>query len=79
MKSMSSRSMLLITMILSLLKKWSESSFTASRRIDFCTSSTLHPVFLIFLHIYIATPSNTLHSECSFVPRAASGPSVCSR
>lgn len=51
MKSMSSRSMLLRTRILSLLRKWSESSLTASRRIDFCTSSTLHPACLIFLHI----------------------------
>ena len=51
MNSMSSRSMSLMTMIFSLLRKWRLSSFTASRRIDFCTSSTLQPDFLIFLHI----------------------------
>mmetsp|Transcript_41360 Transcript_41360/g.113801 ORF Transcript_41360/g.113801 Transcript_41360/m.113801 type:complete len:264 (+) Transcript_41360:415-1206(+) len=49
--SMSSRSTSLMTRIFILARKWSESSFTASRRIDFCMRSTLHPDLEIFLHM----------------------------
>merc|ERR1719217_570824 len=52
MNSTSSRSMSLTTRIFILARKWRESSLTASRRMDFCTSSTLHPDFWIFLHMF---------------------------
>ena len=51
MNSMSLRSMLVTTMILSLDRKCSDKSFTASRRTDFWMSSTLQPVFWMALHI----------------------------
>ena len=51
MNSTSSRSMSLTTRIFIFARKCSESSLTASRRIDFCTSSTLQPDFWIFLHM----------------------------
>mmetsp|Transcript_5125 Transcript_5125/g.13160 ORF Transcript_5125/g.13160 Transcript_5125/m.13160 type:complete len:250 (+) Transcript_5125:495-1244(+) len=47
--SMSLRSTSVMTMIFILARKWSERSLVASRRIDFCTSRTLHPVSLILL------------------------------
>merc|ERR1719446_1570877 len=51
MNSMSSRSMSVTTMIFILARKCSERSLTASRRMDFCTSSTVQPDALIFLHM----------------------------
>src|SRR3569833_744974 len=49
MNSTSSRSMSLTARMLSLARKCSERSLTASRRIDFWINSTLHLAFLIFL------------------------------
>mmetsp|Transcript_11345 Transcript_11345/g.27557 ORF Transcript_11345/g.27557 Transcript_11345/m.27557 type:complete len:248 (+) Transcript_11345:1678-2421(+) len=46
--STSSRSISVTHMIFVLAKKCSDKSVTASRRIDFCTRSTVHPEFLIF-------------------------------
>mmetsp|Transcript_13076 Transcript_13076/g.42851 ORF Transcript_13076/g.42851 Transcript_13076/m.42851 type:complete len:268 (+) Transcript_13076:369-1172(+) len=51
MNSTSSRSMSLTTRIFILARKWSERSVTASRRMDFWISSTLHPDFCTFLHM----------------------------
>mmetsp|Transcript_126993 Transcript_126993/g.308723 ORF Transcript_126993/g.308723 Transcript_126993/m.308723 type:complete len:255 (+) Transcript_126993:580-1344(+) len=51
MYSTSSRSMSRITAMPSFWRKCSERSLTASRRMLFCTSSSVQPAFLIFLHI----------------------------
>mmetsp|Transcript_38276 Transcript_38276/g.94792 ORF Transcript_38276/g.94792 Transcript_38276/m.94792 type:complete len:234 (-) Transcript_38276:819-1520(-) len=51
MNSTSSRSMSVTTRILSLARKCSDRSVTASRRMLFCTSSTLQPVLAICLHM----------------------------
>mmetsp|Transcript_11668 Transcript_11668/g.18987 ORF Transcript_11668/g.18987 Transcript_11668/m.18987 type:complete len:285 (+) Transcript_11668:69-923(+) len=50
MNSISVRSTSLMTMIFIFARKWRERSFVASRKIDFCTSKTLQPESLIFLH-----------------------------
>eukprot|EP00438_Fugacium_kawagutii_P004407 Skav228592 [mRNA] locus=scaffold1161:30461:37461:- [translate_table: standard] len=63
MNSISSRSMSLTTMILAFAQKSSERSVTASLRIDFCTKSTLQPVFAICLTIFASRVRSSRRSR----------------
>ena len=66
MNSTSSRSMSLMARMPSLARKCKDRSLTASRRMDFWISSTLHLAFLIFLAMFrrYSRSSLTILSIC---------------